>query len=145
MAKDISKMKPEGIKPGRLVETTGTCRYCHNLVAIKADPEATEEEKDEIASADCSCQDGKDARDIETSVRVLTNKINERYDGMPEDARRCTKSTHLCLKPVAYGKLDKITVKANEAVTIKIYRSTKGLNLKRTVKEDDIMDEWSPS
>lgn len=142
MAKDISKMKPEGIKPGRLVETTGTCRYCHNLVAIKADPEATEEEKDEIASADCSCRDGKDARDIETSVRVLTNKINERYDGMPEDARRALIS---CLKPVAYGKLDKITVKVDEAVTIKIYRSTKGLNLKRTTKEDDIMDEWSPS
>lgn len=142
MAKDISKMKPEGIKPGGLVETTGTCKYCHNLVTIKALPEATEEEKDEIASVDCDCQDGKDARDIETSVRVLTNKINERYDGMPEDARRALIS---CLKPVAYGKLDKITVKVDEAVTIKIYRSTKGLNLKRTTKEDDIMDEWSPS
>lgn len=142
MAKDISKMKPEGIKPGRLVETTGTCKYCHNLVTIKALPEATEEEKDEIASADCDCQDGKDARDIETSVLVLTNKINDRYNGMPEDARRALIS---CLKPVAYGKLEKITVKVDEAVTIKIYRSTKGLNLKRTVKEDDIMDEWSPS
>lgn len=142
MAKDISKKKPEGIKPGGLVETTGTCKYCHNLVTIKALPEATEEEKDEIASVDCDCQDGKDARDIETSVRVLTNKINERYDGMPEDARRALIS---CLKPVAYGKLDKITVKVDEAVTIKIYRSTKGLNLKRTTKEDDIMDEWSPS
>jgi len=142
MAKDISKMKPEGIKPGRLVETTGTCKYCHNLVTIKALPDATEEEKDEIASVDCDCQDGKDAMDIETSVRVLTNKINDRYNGMPEDARRALIS---CLKPVAYGKLDKITVKVDEAVTIKIYRSTKGLNLKRTVKEDDIMDEWSPS
>ena len=142
MAKNISKMKPEGIKPGRLVETTGTCKYCHNLVTIKALPEATEEEKNEIASVDCDCQDGKDARDIETSVQVLTNKINDRYNGMPKDARRALIS---CLKPVAYGKLDKITVKVDEAVTIKIYRSTKGLNLKRTVKEDDIMDEWSPS
>lgn len=142
MPKVITKDRPEEIKPGRLVETTGTCKYCHNLVAIKADPEATEEEKDKIASADCSCQDGKDARDIETSVRVLTNKINERYYEMPKDARRALIS---CLKPVAYGKLDKITVKVDEAVTIKIYRSTKGLNLKRTTKEDDIMDEWSPS
>lgn len=140
--RNISKEKPEGIKPGRLVETTGTCKYCHNLVTIKADPEATEEERDETASADCSCQDGKDARDIETSVRVLTQKINDRYNGMLEDARRALIS---CLKPVAYGKLDKITVKVDEAVTIKIYRSTKGLNLKRTTKEDDIMDEWSPS
>lgn len=142
MAKDISKMKPEGIKPGKFAETTGTCKYCRSIVMIKADPEATEEEKNEIASVDCSCLDGKDAREIETSVRVLTQKINDRYSGMPEDARRALIS---CLKPVAYGKLDKITVKVDEAVTIKIYRSTKGLNLKRTVKEDDIMDEWSPN
>ena len=142
MVKNISKMKPEGIKPGKFVETTGTCKYCRSIVMIKADPEATEEEKNEIASVGCSCLDGKDAREIETSVRVLTQKINDRYSGMPEDARRALIS---CLKPVAYGKLDKITVKVDEAVTIKIYRSTKGLNLKRTVKEDDIMDEWSPN
>ena len=35
--------KPEDLKPGRLVETTGTCKYCNNRVAIKADPDATEE------------------------------------------------------------------------------------------------------
>ena len=140
--KDISKEKPENLAKGRLVETTGTCKHCHNLVTIKADPKATEEEKNKIASTECSCKDGKDAMDIETSVRVLTNKINDRYNGMPEDARRALIS---CLKPVAYGKLDKITVKVDEAVTIKIYRSTKGLNLKRTTKEDDIMGEWSPN
>ena len=140
--KNISIEKPENIKPGRLIEETGTCKFCHNLVTIKADPRATEAEKDEIASDECSCQGSRDAREIETSVRVLTQKINDRYSGMPEDARRALIS---CLKPVAYGKLDKITVKVDEAVTIKIYRSTKGLNLKRTVKEDDIMDEWSPS
>ena len=142
MARDISKAKPEDLAPGKLIETTGTCKYCHNLVTIKADPKATDEEKNEIASADCGCKDGKDARDVETAVRAITYKINERYDGMPEDARRALIS---CLKPVAYGKLDKITVKVDDAVTIKIYRSSKGLNLKRTTKEDDIMDEWSPN
>lgn len=142
MAKDISKTKPEDLKPGRLIDTTGTCKYCKNIVMIKADPDSTQKERDKIASAECSCQDSKDAREIETSVRVLTQKINDRYSGMPEDARRALIS---CLKPVAYGKLDKITVKVDEAVTIKIYRSTKGLNLKRTTKEDDIMDEWSPN
>ena len=140
--KDISKEKPENLAKGRLVETTGTCKHCHNLVTIKADPKATEEEKNKIASAECSCKDGKDARDVETAVRVITDKITERYNSMPEDARRALIS---CLKPVAYGKLDKITVKVDDAVTIKIYRSSKGLNLKRTTKEDDIMDEWSPN
>ena len=75
-------------------------------------------------------------------MRVITDKITERYNSMPEDARRALIS---CLKPVAYGKLDKITVMVDDAVTIKIYRSSKGLNLKRTTKEDDIMDEWSPN
>lgn len=134
--------KPESLKKGKLTETTGTCKYCKNLVAIKAAPDATEEEKNKIASAECSCQDGKDARDIEVSVRVLTEKINDRYIGLPEDARKALIS---CLKPVAYGKLEKITVKVDDATTIKIYRSSKGLNLKRTIKEDDIMDEWSPN
>ena len=140
--RDISKAKLENLSPGRLTETTGTCKYCHNLVAIKADPDATEEEKNKIASAECSCRESKDAQEVETSVRVLTDKINERYQHMPEDARKALIS---CLKPVAYGKLDRITVKVDDAVTIKIYRSTKGLNLKRTTKEDDIMDEWSPN
>lgn len=134
--------KPEDLNKGRLIDTVGTCKYCKNNVFIKAAPDSTQEELDEIASTTCDCKDGKDARELETSVRVLTQKINDRYSGMPEDARRALIS---CLKPVAYGKLDKVSVKVDDATTIKIYRSTKGLNLKRTVKEDDIMDEWSPS
>ena len=140
--KNLSIEKPEDLKPGRLVETTGTCKYCKNLVAIKADPDATEEEKNKIASSECSCKDSKDAREVDTSVRVLTDKINERYETMKDSARLALIA---CLKPVAYGMLDKVTVKVDDATTIKIYRSSKGLNLKRTVKEDDIMDEWSPN
>jgi len=140
--KDLSIEKPEDLKPGRLVETTGTCKYCKNLVAIKADPDATEEEKNKIASSECSCKDSKDAQEVDTSVRVLTDKINERYETMKDSARLALIA---CLKPVAYGMLDKVTVKVDDATTIKIYRSSKGLNLKRTVKEDDIMDEWSPN
>lgn len=140
--KDLNKEKPEDLKPGRLVETTGTCKYCKNLVAIKADPDATEEEKNKIASSECSCKDSKDAQEVDTSVRVLTDKINERYETMTDSARLALIA---CLKPVAYGMLDKVTVKVDDATTIKIYRSSKGLNLKRTVKEDDIMDEWSPN
>lgn len=134
--------KPEDLNKGRLIDTVGTCKFCKNNVFIKAAPDSTQEELDEIASTTCDCKDGKDARELETSVRVLTQKINDRYSGMPEDARSALIS---CLKPVAYGKLDKVSVKVDDATTIKIYRSTKGLNLKRTVKEDDIMDEWSPS
>ena len=140
--KDINKEKPADLRKGRFEETTGTCKYCRNLVAIKAAPDATEAEKNDIASTECSCLDGKDARNMESSVRTLTMKINERYSGMPDSARSALIS---CLNPVAYGKLDKVTVKVDDATTIKIYRSTKGLNLKRTVKEDDIMDEWSPN
>ena len=134
--------KPEDLNKGRLIDTVGTCKFCKNNVFIKAAPDSTQEELDEIASTTCDCKDGKDARELETSVRVLTHKINDRYRGMPKDARSALIS---CLKPVAYGKLDKVSVKVDDATTIKIYRSTKGLNLKRTVKEDDIMDEWSPS
>lgn len=138
--KDFSKEKPEDLKPGRLVETTGTCKYCNNLVAIKADPDATEEEKDKIASSECSCKDAKDAQEVETSVRVLTDKINERYRGMTDSARHALIS---CIKPVAYGQLEYATFKVADGVSIKVYRGNKGVKLKRRTTEEDIMDEWS--
>ena len=141
MTKDISKAeKPEDLKPGRLIDTAGTCKYCKNNVFIKAAPDSTQEELDVIATNTCDCKDGKDARDVETSVRVIANKIKEKYKFMPEDARTALTA---CLKPVAYGMLDRVSVKVDENVTIKIYRSTAGLNLKRTVKQDDTIDEHS--
>ena len=128
------------LEPGRLITTTGTCKYCGQLVTIRAAAESNESERDDIATAECTCEDAKEAFKVETSVRVLTDKINERYAGMPWPARE---ALILCLRPVAYKMLDKVTVKVNESATIKIYRSSKGLNIKRTTKEDDIMDEWS--
>lgn len=128
------------LEPGRLNITTGTCKYCGQLVTIRAAAESSESERDDIATAECTCEEAKEAFKLETSVRVLTDKINERYAGMPGSAREALIS---CLRPVAYKMLDKVTVKVNESATIKIYRSAKGLNIKRTTKEDDIMDEWS--
>lgn len=138
--KDLSKEKPEDLKPGRLITTTGTCKFCGQLVTIRAVAESSESECDDIATAECTCEEAKEAFKLENSVRVMRDKINERYAGMPSDAREALIS---CLKPVAYRMLEKVTVKVNESATIKIYRSAKGLNIKRTTKEDDIMDEWS--
>ena len=128
------------LEPGRLITTTGTCKFCGQIVTIRAVAESSESERDDIATAECTCEEAKEAFKLETSVRVMTDKINERYAGMPGDAREALIS---CLKPVAYRMLEKVTVKVNESATIKIYRSAKGLNIKRTTKEDDIMDEWS--
>ncbi len=137
---DHEDERPEDLASGELITTTGTCKYCHNLVTIRVLPHTSEEDRDKIASAECSCQDSKDAQNTETAVAVLKDKINSRYNLMPENARNALIS---CLRPVAQGSLDKVTVKVDDSVTIKIYRSAKGLNLKRTTKEDDIMDEWS--
>ena len=138
--KDLSKEKPEDLEPGRLITTTGTCKFCGQIVTIRAVAESSESERDDIATAECTCEEAKEAFKLENSVRVMRDKINERYAGMPGDAREALIS---CLKPVAYRMLEKVTVKVNESATIKIYRSAKGLNIKRTTKEDDIMDEWS--
>ena len=138
--KDISKEKPNDLEPGRLITTTGICKYCGQLVTIRAAAESSGSERDRIATSECMCEDAKEAFKVETSVKVLTDKINERYEGMPDEAR---KALVACLKPVAYGMLNKVTIKVDESATIKIYRSAKKLNIKRTTKEDDIMDEWS--
>lgn len=142
MAKNTNKEKPEDLAPGRLESTTGTCRFCNQLVAIKAAPDATEEEKNKIASSECNCKDAKDAQEVETSVRVLRDKINERYKGMTDASRHALIS---CIKPVAYGQLEYATFKVADGVSIKVYRGNKGVKLKRRTTEEDIMDEWSPN
>ena len=138
--RDLSKQKPEGLKPGRLETTTGTCKYCHNLVTIKADPDATEEEKDNIASSECGCKDAQKAADTDTAIRVMSENIESRYADMKESTRKMLVSA---LKPVAYGYIDKVSVKVNDRVSIKIFRSKDGLNCTRTIKEDDNINEWS--
>ena len=138
--RDLSKQKPEDLKPGRLETTTGTCKYCHNLVTIKADPDATEEEKDNIASSECGCKDAQQAADTDTAIRVMTENIESRYADMKESTRKMLVSA---LKPVAYGYIDRVSVKVNDRVSIKIFRSKDGLNCTRTIKEDDNINEWS--
>lgn len=138
--KDISKEKPEDIKPGRLKTTTGTCKYCHNLVTIKAAPKATEEERDAIASRECGCKDAQEASDADTAIRVMTDNIKSRYADMKESVQKLLISS---LHPIAYGYIDKVSVRINDMVSIKVFRSKDGLNCTRTVKEDDNINEWS--
>lgn len=141
MIKNINSIeKPEDLEPGRLITTTGTCKYCHNLVTIKADPEATEEERDKIASSECGCKDAQDAADADTSIRVMTENIQSRYADMKDSTKLMLIAA---LKPVAYGYIDKVSVKVNDMVSIKIFRSKDGLNCTRTIKEDDNINEWS--
>ena len=140
MAKDINKEKPEDLAAGRLITTTGTCKYCHNLVTIKADPDAPEEERDAIASSECGCNDAQKAADTDTKIRVMTENIQARYSDMKESTKQMLISA---LKPVAYGYVDKVSVKINDRVSIKIFRSKDGLNCTRTIKEDDNINEWS--
>lgn len=140
MVRDISKMKqPEEIE-NKLIETTGTCKYCNNLVTIKVPADADEEERDKIASSECGCKDARKAQDVGVAVRVITDKINKRYAGLSESARN---GIIALLKPVGYGMLDKATVKVDDNTTIKVYRAKNGLNCTRTIKEDDNIDEWS--
>ena len=139
--RDISKAeKPDDLKPGRLVEMTGVCKYCNNLVTIKAPENATEEEKNNIATSECNCKEAQKAADADTAVRVMTDNIMSRYSDMKESARKALISL---LKPIAYGYFDKASVKVNDHVSIKIFRSKDGLNCTRTIKEDDNINEWS--
>ena len=136
--KDITK--PIDMAAGRLITMTGTCKYCRNFVTIKADPDATEEERDAIATSECGCKEAQKAADADTSIRVMTENIEARYADMKDSVRQMLISS---LKPVAYGYIDKVSVKVNDRVSIKIYTSKDGLNCTRTIKEDDNINERS--
>jgi hypothetical protein len=135
--KDITK--PIDLAAGRLETSTGTCKYCGNLVAIKADPGSTEEERNAIASSECGCKDAQKAAGADASIRVMTENIEKRYADMKDPARQLLIAS---LRPVAYGYIDKVSVKANDRVSFKIFRSKEGLKCTHTIKEDDTINEW---
>lgn len=135
---NISKFKPKDLQPGKLIDTTGTCKYCRNIVMIKADPDATEEEKNEMASYDCSCKEGQAARAVIESVRIMTNKINDRYDLMPETTKKAIIAS---LEPIAKNMIQKANFKISETTTIQIYRAANGLNVRRIDKTDEIIED----
>lgn len=137
MAKDITIEKPEDLEPGRLIETTGTCRYCRNTRLIRVDAYATEEEKNRIATLECDCADAKEASNIQISIRKVRDKIEERYSRLPDRLRQ---ALHDALEPVAEGYAECITIKADDSITYKVFMKKGAVNLKRIVKKEDTID-----
>lgn len=139
--KDLNKDKPEDLAPGRLIETFGICKYCRNSVMIKADRDATEEEKNEMASYDCSCKEGQAARAVIESVRIMTDMINNRYELMPGTTKKAIIAS---LEPIADNRIKKASFKISETVTIQVYKAANGLNVRRIEKNEENIEEFSP-
>lgn len=130
--------RPEDLAPGRLIETFGICKYCRNSVMIKADRDATEKEKNEMASYDCSCKEGQAARAVIESVRIMTDKINDHYDLMPDSTKKAIIAS---LKPIAQNQIQKANFKINETATIQVYKAANGLNVRRIDKSEEIIED----
>lgn len=52
-------MLKDEIKDKKVKEGEGECRYCHQMMAIKALPDWNQDQKNELATELCSCKEAK--------------------------------------------------------------------------------------
>lgn len=142
MKKDIEAEKPEDLMPGKcgaMVDRTGTCEYCKQIRIVKAHADDPQSEIDELATAECDCVTAKKRQKAETSVRVISEKIDKKYGGLPAETKAAIKC---CLLPVALGQVKKVQFTGFGGISISIYRKDDNLKFIRTVTDqEEIGDE----
>lgn len=129
--------KDESLGAGRLIDTTGTCAYCQSVRIIKVDKDATEKEKNDIATLECDCEQAQRAAKAQTSVRMIREKIKDRYQDLPEKLQKALLNA---VEPVAEGYAEVITIRQSDSVTFKIHMKKGSVNLKRVVKNEETID-----
>ncbi len=141
MKKNIEDEKPEDLAPGKrgaLVDRTGTCEYCRQIRIVKAHPDDPQSEIDELATAECDCEDAKIRQKAETSVRVVAEKLKKHYK-LPDEVQGAILAS---LLPVALSQLKKASFTGLEGISYTIYRKDNKLKFLRTMTDqEEIGDE----
>lgn len=142
--KDLSKEnmieaeKPEDIKPGKMVERQGTCKYCRQMQFVRAYPEDPQSEIDELVTDQCKCETAKSETKIKKAVFSLSRKLENSYKGMPADTRELLKG---CLRPVASQTVKKVTVSCMDGVSYTVFRKEGILKILRSYTEQQEISE----
>lgn len=134
----IEEEKPEGIRPGKMVERQGTCKYCHQMQFVKAYPEDPQSEVDQLATDQCKCDTAKSEVKIKRAVFSLSRKLESSYSGMPADTRELLKG---CLRPVAAQTVKKVTVSCMDGVSYTVFRKEGMLKILRSYTEQQEISE----
>lgn len=123
------------------VTTTGTCKYCHQIRTIEhIDEDATQEERDEIASSECNCKGAKEAREIDYQIQRAKAAIRQIASKKDEDAAEIFAAG---LRAVVEGDIQSIQVKARNGMKYQMARKEKKIVVKsiETNEEESSGDE----
>ena len=117
----------------KLKESTGTCKYCKQAAMIKAPEDTTQEELDEIATKECSCEQAQFQRKremrFEAAKTYLENVLNEKYPIAYEASVALTKAVferQLASGSFKTGKYTyTVSLDGDECIKVKkVYKST---------------------
>lgn len=74
-------MLKDEIKDKKVKEGEGECRYCHQMMAIKALPEWDQDTKNELATELCSCKEAKLYSQSKKRLEKAEDVINKTFKG----------------------------------------------------------------
>ena len=127
----------------KLIDVTGTCRYCGQMRAVwvKNPDEYSQEDIDKIASSECSCP----GAEREEKKRQLMNSGMDAIRMTLEEKHRknAEKVMMAGLEFLCSGRLKKITVKIDEDTTATMYLAKIEKDTRVIVECRTTVLEWS--
>ena len=104
--------------------TTGICKYCHQIKVIEHIKEnASQEERNAIATHECDCKGAQNARDLDYRIERGRNAIEKIVAKKDEDAAAVFMSG---LKATAEGGIQSIQIKTLEGMRYQmVYKGSK--------------------
>lgn len=125
----------------KTITTTGACKFCHQILTIDhVNEDTTQEERDEIASHECTCKGAKEARETEYRIQRAETAIKQIVSKKDEDAAKIFTAG---LRAVAEGDIQSIQVKARNGMKYQMTRKEKKIVVKsvETNEEESSGDE----
>lgn len=118
--------------------TTGTCKFCRQIWTIDhISKDATQKEKDEIATHECNCEGARGARALDERMERGNTAINQIVATKDEKAAAIFRSG---LKSVAEGRILSIQIKATECMKYSMTRKNEKIVIKSVETSEEESD-----
>ena len=139
MKKNIENEKPDDMKPGRMIDRTGVCKFCGQTRFVRAYPEDTEEQVNELAARECECSEAQKEQKIEQSVFSMSKKIDKQYEAAPAQLKVALKAV---LRPICAGEIKKAGISCTDGNTYTVFSKEGKLKiLKSRTDQEEISEE----
>lgn len=120
--------------------SAGMCRFCGQYQAvIGAERCETQEEIDQIATEECNCEEGRNWRERQTSMRAAEDQLAELFIDKQEH-EAADNFLKPAIREIGRNGIKSLSIQISETVSASIHMNSKGnIIIKRKEQEIDMV------